>query len=214
MDLRAALISTSVCSAPNNVTLGLKLFPPDVAKAIYDRFRFVEGPKVVADFATGEGLKFQYGFDGGLVINSMTVFNDGIYCQSIANTDQIDDTIRNVISLLRSEFGILIDNENLSWFHNSQVEVALKSGFADLMSRVAPFAATLEAKIRSHGIHVGDYGASGLIFAGEGQGIVKPGRFVLERRLQTPMSENVFFSEAPVSTQDHLALLSEIEASF
>jgi hypothetical protein len=40
----------------------------------------------------------------------------------------------------------------------------------------------------------------------------KPMRFGLERRFNVPFSENAFYSYAPLHTQHHLKVLSELEA--
>jgi hypothetical protein len=40
----------------------------------------------------------------------------------------------------------------------------------------------------------------------------RPNRFTLERRIGLPFSANVFFSQAPLKSGDHLALLEALEA--
>jgi hypothetical protein len=39
----------------------------------------------------------------------------------------------------------------------------------------------------------------------------KPNRFTLERRIGLPFSQNVYYSQAPLKSDDHLKLLSDLE---
>jgi hypothetical protein len=38
-----------------------------------------------------------------------------------------------------------------------------------------------------------------------------PGYFSIERRAEVPFRDNKYFSSAPLPTQDHVAILQEIE---
>ena len=42
---------------------------------------------------------------------------------------------------------------------------------------------------------------------------IGPSAFSIERRSETPFSENEYFSAAPLGTAEHLELISEVEAA-
>ena len=47
----------------------------------------------------------------------------------------------------------------------------------------------------------------------ETQGAITPAFFTVERRAQVPFEENVYFSTAPVPTDDHMIILEKFEAA-
>lgn len=213
MQLKSVLQSTAFAVSSALVEQSRTIYLPDIANALDDAFGFIQRPITQDDYAASDGLKFLYGRGDGFVISALTLFNDGIYCQGSTTTDDLHQTIVNVLDVLRG-LAISVPIGDLKWLYNSQVEVVLEQGFSTLLDKLDPVARTVRQKIEGYGVDVSHYGPSGVSLGGEGPGVIQPGRFVLERRAGRPVSENVFYSEAPLATREHVALLGEIDQQF
>lgn len=214
MELKAYLGSTGVCLSTSVVADLSLIFLPDIAKAIADQYKFVTTPKTVEDFQSTEGIKFEYGAYNGIIVNEFLLFNDGLYCKANVHTDKIVEFGDDVIRFLKDQFKLSFDEIETRWLFNSVVEVELRQGFDGLVSPLAAIAAKVRDLISAKEIHTSNYQFSGFAMGGEGSGEIKPGRFTLERRAGSAIAANLFFSEAPLSTSEHLQIISEIEALF
>lgn len=80
-----------------------------------------------------------------------------------------------------------------------------------------PIRSTLSAGVQAQGFKVAPYERAGFSFQTDGEKAqpegLKPGRFVLERRAGRGFDEDIFYSEAPLSTAAHRDLLELVEAS-
>ncbi len=186
---------------------------PELAKIVGNYFEFVSIPESVEDFTSGQGMKFAYGRGQGFVLDSMTLFHDGIQCQAAVGTEDLRDTVTRTAELLEG-LGFVLPTSDFKWMYISQIEVQLQPGFSAWLGQFDPLATTIKNKLKASGIGVENYEVWGIGLAGEGPNTIKPGRFLLERREGYPFAQNVFYSEAPLSTHDHIELLQSIEQQF
>lgn len=191
-------------------------FFPDIARAIRRRYSFVAGPETVADFDVSlDGVAFGHGHLQGSVIDSFKVYQEGIVAEARLSSEVIDGFLDDLQEFVSSEFGVKLGpGAGPKRLYVSRIEVRSDAPLTAALARLDPFFDALTVAVRSYGLNAQGYGLGGLTAVSDlsGEGQVKPGRFTFERRTGHLLSENVFFSEAPVSTAEHLSLLKTLEA--
>lgn len=195
-----------VLSAP--LELDRSTFLPELAGRIREKFEFVDGPVTAAEFS-GENVTFRLGHHGPTIIQEMIIYQNGISCQSLFPTEDLQEACDAALALIRPGL-------DLRWFYKSEIEVQLRKGFEAFVSPLEAVTAILRPIIERAGFQGEEYGPYGLILGDQPleSDVPRPGRFVLEWRVGHPKSENVFFSSAPLSTREHLNVLEQIEALF
>lgn len=190
------------------------IFPPRLSEAIRQRYNFVEYPKTADQFGSGSALEYKYGYFSEFIVERAAIYNDALFVTSQVHSDQLDLLIDDIISVIESEFSIKLDLSNSVSLYNSKIEFEMNGGFSDWFNHLGPIVKFMENAARRNGIDVKSYEVGGFSVNGEGDGELKPGRFLLERRANLPFSDNMFFSEAPLSTAEHFQLIAEISRNF
>jgi hypothetical protein len=188
-----------------------QLYFPDAVAKVVERYSFIKSPSpdqaLPATFSVGKFRDAQ--------ITEFSVYNDGIIVSSGSDTDLLDAFIEDLLSWCAREFGVVqMATAKPEKFYESSVVVKSETDLpaalnpqSDVTAALADAmkAAKIAAKPKLSGFLV-DFDPSD--FAGKR----KPFRVVLDRRIGVPFSENVFFSQAPFRTEDHLNVLRSFEA--
>ena len=211
MKLKSIITGLAVCRIehiPNP-----HVFLPDLVKFIQERYKFVDFPQTVEQF-TGDSFAFKLGHYNGSTIGELTLYNEAIFASAEVATDVLDTFITELIQSARSEFQMNIVQLELQNLYNSRIEVEVKSGFDNWLNTFKPISDQLASAASKAGIVSTGYGLVGFSLGAEGPDVVKPGRFLFERRAGNAFSDNVFFSEAPLSTLAHIELIERLETLF
>jgi hypothetical protein len=196
-----------------------RLHGPNLARAFEQRFNYLEGPRTAAQFDTSKGVVFQHGALEGVVIDKFTIFNDGFVCEAKVATEFADRIIDEVLVWAQKDAGYEIPPERLTkagrmylsrvdFEANVMLDQAIK-GFSKVGSMIAE-------SLRGYGVvRASDYAVSGLHFhidsgAQEPTSSMPPA-FLFERQINQPFSARRYFSSAPLSTADHVAVLEALE---
>lgn len=191
-----------------------KIYPPDLARAVSARYKFVKAPQTVAEFS-GQQMDFEYGyFFDDAIITKLSIYNAGIWVEAPTSTENLDRFADDLLKFFSEELQMSAVSGKLLTVHGSTIVVKMKPGFATLFQQVEPIVSTVRAAIEGSGISVSAYEVSGFTVWGEGPDILKPPRFALERRAGEPLDSNLYYSQAPLTTDRHLALLTELESLF
>jgi hypothetical protein len=191
-----------------------QLYLPDAVQKLASRYSFAKFPSV-EDLTRG-AASFLLGKFREIQINELQLYPDGIIVIARAPTEVLDAFISDLLSWSEEEFGLI---EPATVRHEKFIEssIIVKST-TDLALSLAPrndVAQILNKRFPEHTVSAGAYQLSGFFLDGDAIKFAtrpKPMRFVLERRVGIPFSENVFYSAAPLHTEDHLEVLSEFEA--
>jgi len=213
MELITPLTSTAIRFLTEK-TIG-SAHAPVFVEGLKDRYQFWEAPKGPADFTLDTGVKFAYGRFQKQLINTVQIFSNGVSAQGNTNTQILSDLIDDLLGWVKESYGSeFVSAEPVSTVFTSSIEVRVDPDFA------ARFEALIRldriAKILSdYGLTVSPYTVSSIALQTDPPTAkpFQPGRFVLERRANIPFERNIFYSEAPVSTEQHLDLLAELERS-
>lgn len=191
-----------------------RIYPPDLARAVVDRYKFVKFPQTVEDFS-GESMEFAYGkFFDAAIVTKLIIYNSGVWAEAPIGSKPLDAFLDDLMQFLHDDFGVNTPSARVLSVYGSTLVVSMKPGFAALFEKLAPVVSAITNAMQEAGISVSNYEVGGFTILGEGPDVLKPPRFVLERRAGESFESNLFFSQAPLATEQHLSLLSEIEAMF
>jgi hypothetical protein len=188
-------------------------------------------------------IKRRYHFDAGPQVNQqiglMAGFQSGRFSwkrRSIPidqlNITYIDQRVTSIGVLTKrsTDDGVAFLDDLMSWakrqyrlnatetfptFYHSQLEVVFdvepKRGFPSLQS----LGQTVQRHLSKYGIESPEYEPTSIIMFIDtlNKQAPAPTPFAIERRVGSEFSENKFFSQAPLTTADHLAVLKQFEES-
>lgn len=186
-----------------------------VIRAIGERYHFTQYPKEDKDFIgignnPKDGAEFLGGTFRDLVVG-VTVFDDGIVAETRASTTETDAFVEDLLQWLVIQFGFVYEREMvLSKHYVSQLLVTTDRSVAALSPKLAGFATKLSGLTSTDNNPV-VYEPSGIIFRSDPANKVSPSVFTFDRRAGAPFRENKYYSQAPLQTQVHLEMLSELE---
>jgi hypothetical protein len=192
---------------------GLNLYRVIVPK-LKEWYGFEE-PK---EFDEQKGVKFTGG-EVALSENSrdkigvaLTIYNDGTVVETTTSTDDADLFTDHVATRLAKE-GYIQYSPGLvrKRQYSSEIEAYPDSNLL-LLSKLEPFCRAL-----TEAIYPSQPGAfvtpSSLLFDADPTSPGKQIPFKFERRLGVPFSENLYYSHAPLRTQQHIEMLSLLESA-
>jgi hypothetical protein len=191
---------------------GLDLLP--VAEALNDRYKFQKYPTPEeVQLAAPNGLQFSGGTfridDGQWILVALAVYSDGLVAETRCNTNQTDAFVSDVLMFASRQFRLRFEPSMVrEKTYLSQVIVSSDKVLRTVDPKLAAFSAYLStmlkfsAQIQTTGVHFGPdpSAVGGKSFA-----------LRLERKANTPFDKNLYFSEAPLSTDQHLEALKAFE---
>jgi hypothetical protein len=218
MKLRKVLLARVIRLFTSTGTVG---YLPDIVKQIQERYQFITAPEPQTLLPTAQrGAEFQHGKlqrpDGSVaVVDKLTLFNDGLVIDTTSSTNIASEFLDDLIEWARQE----LPNTELKDvpLFLSQLEVNISINWATTL----PTAVTIGIAIRDHldayGLKVTTPVPVSLTIGAEppsGVGGLQPSTFTIERRANIPYRDNIYYSQAPLQTQDHIRLLELIEEHF
>ncbi|WOH72814.1 hypothetical protein RX330_31805 [Bradyrhizobium sp. NDS-1] len=184
---------------------------PEIAQRVIQTYSFLKSPS--ADDLQKDAQTFAMGKFQGIQINELSVYGDGIIVSGRCSTQTLQDFIADLFAMMTKDFGY-IETRVLEPEMHYESSLIVRSGKA-LDSVIAPpqrVTTTIEQTLRAQ--TRAEYRPIGFNFETDVSGLGtrrRPVRFSLERRLGVPFSKNVFYSQAPITSADHLALLEKLE---
>lgn len=196
---------------------GKSIFP-DLFDWLKDNYQFQKFPKSISDVDQRGGWVFSEGnfqIQEEIFIDvELSIYNDGLVANTRSSTKDAEAFLQNVLESACKEFSLIFDQSMIRRkLYLSEMNVKLDGS----LSRINPALEELAAKISSAvGLKDGvGFQFGGLSFLVDAlllpllQQYLAP--FALERKVGAPFSENRFYSKAPLPTEKHLELLSDLE---
>jgi hypothetical protein len=191
------------------------VYMPDLFERVAERYAFVARPQNLAE-AIANGAKFQHGRlatpNRSMVVSEIGIFNDGLIVDA-TNTDDAEYIMEDLVTWASATFALrqpitIIPRRFTSVItieFETPIERALKglSTISEYMSEA--FKHTYNEDIAANLLRL-SLNADPLT--------IPPFRntqFFIERRIQRPYIENRYQSGAPLRTEEHIALLENIE---
>ncbi|MGC2527723.1 MAG: hypothetical protein WA639_08240 [Candidatus Acidiferrum sp.] len=192
-----------------------KAYYPDIVQGLVEKCGFQKFPQKLEDFDETKGVEFLGGKWGDVTIESVKIFNNGIMLDTRVSTAESERVIKETLGWAASQFGLVYSPKmitrrgyvsNLTFHSDVPILGNDNSPVAKLVQRVREaFSQTTGDKTL--------WGPTILTMNSE-QIPRKPQHapFTIQRRTETAFAEKKYFSEAPLPTNEHLALLEAFEA--
>lgn len=189
----------------------------ELFKKLDDRYKFAKSPKHPLDLNEKGVLAFQLGtFSNSKkkpLSVTFTIYNNGLAAETASTTDDATEFLQDLANWISREFSFQPPDEAaIKKAYFSQVTVQLDTSLAMLNPKLQEIAGMLQANLKSLDGKPRQYAFAGISFWTEDVGqTFAPAQFRLEKKWGTPLSSNQYFSQAPLQTEQHLSLISEVE---
>ena len=187
-----------------------------VFEGLAARYKFAKFPQHERDYNKDNALAFESGIfkitDRELAV-TLTIYNDGIWGDTWSSTDDADAFLNDAMQWLSSEHGMVTPPGTIvNHGYHSQVQVECAGALAVLNPRLAAVTELLSQRLVALDNRERAFEIGGMHAWTEDVGKPSaPIAFKFERKWGEPFSRHIYLSAAPLKTQDHLAVIKEIE---
>jgi len=189
------------------------VFYPDLTKALVARYNFHRFPQKLEDFDESKGVAFGVGRLRDTVIEQLIIYTYGIVLDTRTSTQESRRLLEEAFEWGRKELGFTYKPEMIKrWQYASQVTFRSTAQMTGASSAVERLAASVAKGVTDTMGENLKYDLSILSIDYDQLTRKHPlGRFSIQRRDNTPFSENKYFSDAPLPTDIHIKLLEQFE---
>jgi hypothetical protein len=189
------------------------VFYPDLTEALVARYNFQKFPQKLEDFDESKGVTFGVGRLGDTVIEQLVIYTFGIALDTRISTQESRRLLEEAFDWGRKELGFAYKSDMVKrWQYASQVtfrSTAPMTGASSAAGKLAAAVAKGVADVTGENLK---YDLAILSVDYDQLTRKHPlGRFSIQRRDNTPFSENKYFSDAPLPTDIHIQLLEQFE---
>ena len=192
-----------------------KIFFPDLAQALVARFRFQKFPQKFEELDGQKGIQFAGGIWNGIAVPQLQVYTNGILLDTCFSTDDSERIIEETLIWAADEFKVNYQAKMLQQKRKRYLSGLTFYSEAPLLkshSAIANLSISLDKILTDITGHQLSFEATNLtVDFCRLENQIPMAAFILQRRLDTPFSENKYFSEAPLPTDIHLKLLERFE---
>lgn len=182
---------------------------------ISEQYRFARVPKSPLDISEG-GLSFvegvfqnSKGVDVGV---SLTAYGDGLVADTFSNTNNSTEFLRDLAQYAKQLGFDFPDESEIGKGFQSALTVSCNNSIARLLPSLDPIAKMIESNITTMDGKPRRIEFSGISMHSEDVGKNKaPIVFKFERKWMQPFDSNWYFSQGPLETDKHIAVLEQIE---
>lgn len=191
---------------------GAYIYPAELA--LKTRYNFRRTPMDNVQVGQTEGLKFEngefLGTNGIVEIVSVTLHNDGIVVDMRSTTEDCDSFLEDALTWLSNEYGLPSYSDlPIKRIYVSELNVIFEKAPIIINPKLAPFIKELSKEIGSD--RIGDLDFMSLYLSPDQTLSNNPPQFRFEREINTPFSENRYYSFSPTTTDIHVKLLTKLE---
>lgn len=190
-----------------------RVYLPNVIAGLVKRFQFQKWPQKFEEMDESKGIEFLGGVWDGTPVEKLTIYNSGLLLETRVSTIESERILEECLLWTKDQFGISYNRGDIKSTRyvsdltfNSQVPLLeayapatkLASAVSEHVSRILNktipyYGIRLDVDIERHPLNMP----------------IAP--FSIQRRGDTPMSEDKYFSEAPMPTDVHIKLLEAFE---
>lgn len=208
------------------------IYMPDAVKALQDRYGFIQVPTSLQEYDLTKGVAFSHGkfalqkrlslkgvepeFKSDvIVIDKFQIYGNGMLAETKSFVESADLFIDDVIRWGTEKFGLrLLEDPPVRKLFMSQLEVKLDTPvLSSLVQQSNPITKQLSSYFKNYDIECPPFEINSFAFHYDLTNCQAPAptAFNIERRAGHPYSSNVYFSGAPLTTRDHLDLLTILD---
>lgn len=183
--------------------------------AVRERFSFMEWPSKLEDFDRSKGTTFKAGYFDGRAIEELTIYSDGVKIDTRSSTEDGQQILTDTLEWLKKEVGITYSPGMIPrWGLLSQLVVRSDIDLNSIHPAFSQLALSLSELVTDRVAEPFNYRVSGMtVDYPKLTGERNIASFTIERRIGTPDSEHLFYTQSPTHTAHHLLLLKNLEKS-
>jgi len=193
-----------------------QLFLPDASAKLAARYEFRKFPGIEQLLSNQEFQTFGVGKFQDCQIQELRIYGDGVIVDSKSDTDLLDAFLDDFIAWFLSEFKLQFVQPHMpERHHESTVTVRTTKKISSLLTGFGAVSAELNKLLAKENYKPRTFLASGFnLDADPAQkgSRRKEMRFVFDRKANAPYEDGLYYSQCPLPTKDHLALLDFIES--
>jgi hypothetical protein len=182
-----------------------------------ERYKFKKAPKHTLDLDSEGALTFEDGeftnCDGADIIIKLRMFTDGFVADSWSSTRDSKDFLIDAMQWLSTEYGLALPaDRKLNTLFASQLTVTTDRNLGLLNPKLQLIVDSLTKRLRQLGIEDSGFEVSSIgLWFHDAQKPNAPMPFKFEKKLNSTSYDKRFFTQAPLPTVEHMALLDEFE---
>jgi hypothetical protein len=184
-------------------------------QALAKRYHFSKSPQHLMDFNSSNALEFTAGtFMKTKKLHlrvGLTFYNNGVVADTLSSTEDADQFLADVSEWSAKEFGFDASSALIQKTYVSQVDVKFDYAAKMANPKLDFIANRLNSEAVPFGAKKVPFALGGLVFWTENIHTPQGQTFKLEHKHETEFAENIYYSVAPLQTQQHIALLEDIE---
>ncbi len=188
-------------------------FYPDIVRALAERYSFQKFPQRFEDFDESKGIAFEMGKIEDKTINKVMIFSNAVSLETTSSTQVSESILEEALVWATQKLGLhyargMVKRKtyvNQFSFYSDAPLLQMNPVLRDLSIKTS--------KVVSENLKSQSTFEPAAILIGldpEFQRI-PTSAFSIERRQQTPFSDNKYFSAAPLPTDIHIELVEEFE---
>lgn len=178
-----------------------------------NRYNFAKYPASF-DELTAVPITFGHGLFENSAIDEFSIFDDGFVVSAKSSTASLDDFAKDVVAWACEKFDLKsISTQRVDIMYESQLTVRANKDLLEPLERFTQISRDISRLIKKKTNQTAEFLPFGLIFGADYTEMtgLKPVPFRLERKAGVPVESNLYFSSAPLTTQDHLKLLAVLD---
>jgi hypothetical protein len=209
MELRKVIFGQTIQFVEAGVT-ARRVSPVPLIRAMQDRYGFVQVPQKVSELDFNAGVNFLRGYFKDIVIDKFQVYNNGILCEAAADNQQCAEFLDEVLAWAPKELNLPIKPRMKAF--QSKIEVSSTKDIRNTFTKFAEVGALITHRLESYGLTAPPYTIWGLALQHEPQkDLPSNPSFEFARRADQPFDAGIYYSSAPLRTEDHLQVLNLLE---
>lgn len=191
-------------------------WPKDFYDALEDRYKFLQGPRVLDDYDLNKGVTLLRGRFSEHVVERAMIYPSGVLCSGIAPTEVYDSFCEDVLGWTNEFLGSALSFQGV-YAYQSRLEFTSSTDISRHFPQMNAIGRLITGKLQEYGHPVGTSQLTQIGFHSDTTSpdiLLKPPAFVFDRRADQPFESSLFYSSAPLRTADHVAVLTELERLF
>jgi len=200
----------------DELTLGTKIFLPSLMASLVQKCQFQSSPSSLKDLNLHDGVVFEQGLFNGIVIRKLTVFPLVMHLDAADSTDDAQAALLGILQWTKEECGLRYSPEMINrWAYVSDVVFQTEFPLLDRINPVLNSVCSRISEIVQGNLKESlEYVPAKIWLAHDpSQRNASIAPFTIEHRALSLFSENIYYSEAPVPTREHISLLNKLESS-
>ena len=191
--------------------------------AMEERYGFIQVPKTLAEYDETKGVNFRHGKftvirqrkKNEIVIDALSIYSDGLLAEARSYTDDTDSFLDDVVAWGTKEFALIVPpDQKIENYYISNLEISLDSDLHDFFSAASLVAKQLSGCLTNYGTKFGPFDTTSFTMNFDRKEHMPSilSNFTLQRREGVPFSSRLYFSSAPLKTEDHMSLLQVLDS--